>query len=491
MQQRVMKTCKVPLAPKVVKSEGDQPLRIFRAPTTSNESNAGVKTTFNVNAHSPSKPKTVMTRPNRNAILKPSYQAGAIKDIEGFIAEMDVAQLTNEQAEEIVYPFNVNLSTSVDAVLDLFEQRFRETAATIKWNVPSERAKAFITDLRFSSDWWLCMSDPTSAAAVQARTVMRSSAPEMSYPPLLSPEERNEASENQLLADIIERLSGRLYHLEMLHVDRMDLTPQRMQALAFCGFASVERSQAAYAATFADGKQAKDEGELRETILELKVLSFSICNIGTASLLVLLSAISGVLEHGPFIDTLDLSYNALTSKSLYTISLKMPQTRITRLSLRGNNLNGKDSTEFRDFMLEGCSLAEELDLSYTHLSTNQVHVLIDSIPDLYGLRVLLIDGIDIPPEKSSVFAKAIADSRIWMLSLNCSTLSNDFAYMEGLRMACEKNANKTANRGERRRSSFFRKFYELAAARGAGAPGGNALPIGYHPFRTNDPSCDS
>lgn len=259
-----------------------------------------------------------------------------------------------------------------------------------------------------------------------------------------------------------------------------------------------------------------------ETQFLLKTLSLSICSIGSASVLVLLASLAAIdAEHRAHeeaetmkrlarkgrgkrrsyvryntstmrsIENLDLSYNALTSSSLYCLTMLLPRTAVKRLSLRGNNLCGDDSAATRDFFFEGCQQLEELDISYTGLSMQQVCIFIEALPYLSQLRVLNLDNLNIPPERATTLSRAICHSKLLSISLNCCAACTGQAFLGFINAACERNKARARGKGEgtgRSASSFFESFFERSLSQGWVPPELCALPSGYRPFTNNDPS---
>lgn len=219
----------------------------------------------------------------------------------------------------------------------------------------------------------------------------------------------------------------------------------------------------------------------------LETLSFSICSISTASLLLILAPLTA--DRSPYTRNLDLSYNLLTSRCFYTLAVLIPLTQIRRLSLRGNDLSDSNFTPFRDFLLEGCQRIEELDLSYTNLTVAQVCLLIEVLPSMRRLYVLLLDGVEIPIEKTSALTRAIYKSRLCHISLQGSLTCASAAYVRCIENTCEKRKEHlTTGNTSVSTQSFFDALFLKSLKRGLQPPMPHGLVEGYRPFTNNDPS---
>lgn len=388
-----------------------------------------------------------------------------------FARACDTAKVTSSLAESLAYPFQPGSAGSMDAVIDAFLQRLRFTAPCLRWNTPKERPE-WAKDLRFFGEWWLSLRDPQSDAAVAARErlgVAVDGGAEV-YSPLLTEEERTEAAENQLVADLALRLQGALYRLETIHIDSLCFTADRVQVFLFSGLMQLK-----------DCCRTEDE---------LQTLSFSICQLDSAGLLVLLVGLVGMTESAPppYVTALDVSYNALTCHSLFCLTTVLPRTSVRRLSLRGNFLWGTNMVAFRDFLLTGAASLEELDLCHTNLSPLQIKVLTQSLPQLRSLHVLLLDGVNVPDDLLAFLSKAVATSHLWCISLTGCTGTQQQSAISLMQRYCDRRRKDAHRFGGADGESFFKRFFEASRAKGWAPPEVSALPLGYGPFRTNDPS---
>lgn len=267
---------------------------------------------------------------------------------------------------------------------------------------------------------------------------------------------------------------------------------------------------------------APSSGKPVETQLMLATLSLSICQIGSASVLILLACLataaaenaaraslgsnaSSPRASSPLsadepaevkmtpIANLDLSYNALTTSSLYGMTMLLPRTDIRRLTLRGNNLKGSDPVEMRDFLLEGCQFILELDLGHTALSVPQICSVIEALPRMTRLRSLRLDGLSIPPEKTTALMRAVHQSNIWSLSLVACSACSGASYLGFIQAACDRHRAKAVGQmgvdyNVDELVDFFGEFFVRCISNGWAPPSTSALPEGYGPYTNNDPT---
>ncbi|KAG5468378.1 hypothetical protein LSCM1_02358 [Leishmania martiniquensis] len=507
-------TCHTSLAPSIAKEEKGQVLRVFNAPRRSAELEVS---------------NPVLCAHRSVAVRKQQHLFPIDFDPLLYIKKMTTEMLTNREAERIAYPMHTH-PTSFEQLLTALMEKLQHTVQAVSWNHPQKRPE-WDSDLRFYGPWWLVVHSerqlkgscglPLSilgrrASSCTTATVKYSpealltrdllfnvheGKPENQYAPLLV--ERTFESENQLFADIAERLGGKTFQLSLFHISGVFVGPDRMQVLIFEGFrrlcAAVEVGRAAGSAMqqdFVDGGDGL-----------LSTLSFSSCHIGSAGLLILLVGIVFLsMHHDCHVHSLDLSYNDLTKSSLWCLTQLMSYTKIRRLSLRGNFLCSNDAFTLREFLLEGCDReVEELDLSYTSLSAEQVRVLIDCLPHLSNLRVLLLEEVAIPSAHWAAFARVVEHMQLWRVELFTEPPSSIMAgYARAMQDICRRNRQRSRDGSSSdqvarwgastffgiKDSSFFRAFFHLSRLRGGLASGRatTALPDGYGAFTNNDPS---
>ncbi|CAD2214872.1 hypothetical protein, conserved [Angomonas deanei] len=367
-------------------------------------------------------------------------------------------------------------------------------------------------DLRFTGEWWVCLEEREEALKKDQQM----------YEPLFvsSGKWNSKVEENQFLVELMKQLIyGRRYYFELIHIDNFPLTAERLHVFFFNGLLEILESsfikfeekciianrhihgwekdgskvgENVYTALGDRRKRGKLE---EESVLYLATLSFSICQINTAALFILLTALS-TPKAGNLITNLDISFNLLDGNSFYTLSQLLPLTHVCRLSLRGNNLGCENTTSFREFLVDACSASHtskpalnELDFSATQLSYKQVCVLIECIPLMKGLHQLLLDGVDIPSSKTSALKDAVSESNIYFLSLkNIPEISTNTIYLQELEEICERNRRRVLGANAAEDEGFFRKFFERGRQKGWRPTGYSALPEGYQPFTNNDPS---
>ncbi|KAK7196259.1 Leucine Rich repeat [Novymonas esmeraldas] len=508
-------TCQKTLAPTVSREENEQLLRVFNAPTRGpgheNEARDG-------------------SAARRVGVLKRVHPSAIHFNPLRCIYRLTTETMSDLDAERIAYPALARV-TPFEQLLEALIQKLQQTVQRVTWNCPHPRPE-WSADLRFFGACWLVVraahqirdavplqpsiighSSISSISSTEAEVDCAASAaapldllhhvhegkPENQYPPLLV--ERSVAAENQLFADVALRLGGRTFQLSLFHISGVLVSPDRMHVLVFDGFRQlcVANASSATDADVVEAEEDKDGGLL-------STLSFSSCQIGSASLLVLLAGVVFLsAQHSCHVRSLDLSYNDLTATSLCCLTQTLRFTRVRRLSLRGNILKSSDPGSLRELLLEGCDREmEELDLSYTALTPAQASAMIDCLPRLVNLRVLLLEEVTIPTTKWPAFARAVEKMHLWHVRLFAGPPSSMMAgYAKAIEEMCLRNRQRAVGAaGDElsrwgattffgmRNSSFFEAFFHLARLRGGLAfeETTTALPDGYDVFTTNDPS---
>lgn len=356
--------------------------------------------------------------------------------------------------------------------------------------------------------------------------------PQVMYPPHLSSNElQDEEKINHYVARLAMRFrSGPLFRCGTVHFDHLDMTPERMHVMLFDGVVlrvqdeyrsrlrrnSVHPSLRNLDLSWISQKEHKFlcrsvalpfslddyiqtcsslENEFHDELLNLghsglqsstkvnpcciTTISFSICNIGNGTLMVLLSGLMALYSVPPAIENLDLSYNSITHTSLHLLAALLPHTRIKRLSLRGNNLFSQHHQSFRDFFGTGCYFVEELDLSYTNLSSAQLQELAELLPQLRLMQVLILNGVTLHERLFSGIQSRMPKDRNFTFFHD--PWKNEKQEEEEIIASPPPS---TPARG----GSFFRCFYKTAEQHGWRQPDKSSLGYGYRPFRFNDPS---
>lgn len=367
-------------------------------------------------------------------------------------------------------------------------------------------------DLRFLGQWWISLRKSTSEAVQNTVEGLMLNPETDMYISLLTPEEAASAeSLNCFVANLAVRVHGKLFDFDSLHMDNIPLTPSRMHVLWFRGLLKTRKVKPAseegsggdspsplisspldikedllFEDLDADhhGRADSPVNELPLTALSLnyrlETLSFSVCSIGTASLAVLFAGIISSSSLKTPIRNLDLSYNNLNNDSLYVMITLLPLTKIRNLSLRGNHLFASDPECFRNFLSDGCYFVEELDLSYTALSPEQLSGLIHVLPKLNRLKVLLINGIVLSDQLISLLGKAIMKAKRVRVVSDCCHARIQSSMDQVLLHQKQKSAEPSL--------TFFERFYLASMEKGWKPPYIGALPRNYRPFTTNDPT---
>lgn len=463
----------------------------------------------------------------------------AIEDPLLVIDSLDTESFPDKLASDIFHPSN-SAQYAGSVLASAIENQLMSTVSRVSWNQGVE-VQGWANDFRFLGQWWLTIRLLDDALVTTVTQSMDVNPETDMYKPFLTfRESRRDDKINQYIANIALRVHGRLFHFNLLHMDRISLTPDRMHVLWYEGL--VPRSMGAKRNVYESvidndsprgesSEEAEDEGEgdvvtrqelevlseqnsqfvdvdhpdIKLDIAELvptsssslktpyspfrlTTISFSICNIGAASLAVLLSALitaSGVRH--PVLN-LDLSYNAILNSSLAIFALMLPLTKVRRLSLRGNNLFSYDGEPIRDFLVEGCYFIEELDLSSTNLSEEQLRYIIDFLPKVSRLRVIHLNGLFIPDTLIPSVVKVILQSR--SLTIRVDSCSD--------RLQAAVDAAQSSSRSQSTRSSvqnhlpdnvtFFEQFYLASKEKGWEPPSLDPIAPGYREFTTNDPS---
>ncbi|CBZ37786.1 hypothetical protein, conserved [Leishmania donovani] len=506
-------TCRTTLAPSIAREENEHVLRIFNAPAQYAEREAESR---------------LHRFHGRAGFLKRQHEPAIGFNPLRFLERMSTEAMTDMDAEKMAYSMHTH-ATSFDQLLSFLIAKLQETVQGVSWNRPQAHQE-WDADLRFYGPWWLVvrserhlrqphgstrsiLTHNTSASStVQARRTasavpprdllftLHEGKPENQYTPLLV--EQSIAAESQLIADIALRLGGHTFQLNLFHLSGVFLGPDRMHVLVFDGFrrlcagtATATTTASAIQSEFVDGEDSL-----------LSTLSLSSCHIASAGLLILLAGIVYLSKHhNCHVHSLDLSYNDLTSSSLWCLTQTLPFTNIRRLSLRGNVLTSRDPSALCELLSDGCNREiEELDLSYTALSAAQTSALIDYLPRLLKLRVLLLEEVAVPSAKWPAFALAVAKTHLLRVQLFAGAPSSVMAgYAKTIEEMCLRNRQRameccgdevlrkgmTAYFGVKN-ASFFQEFFQVSLLRGGLAFGETttALPGGYGIFTDNDPS---
>lgn len=506
-------TCHTTLAPSIAREENDHVLRIFNAPTRCAEREAESR---------------LHRLHGRAGFLKRQQQSAIGFHPLRFLERMSTEAMTDPDAEKMAYSMRTH-ATSFEQLLRFLIAKLRETVQGVSWNCPHAHQE-WDSDLRFYGPWWLVvrsgchlrqphastrsilMNYTSASSTVKAkytpRTVCQSDAlfnvhegrPENQYTPLLV--EQSVAAESQLLADIALRLGGNTFQLNLFHLSGIFLSPDRVHVLVFDGF----RRLCAGTATTTGTASPMQAGSMSGEDSLLSIVSLSSCHIGSAGLLILLAGIVYLSKrHNCHVHSLDLSYNDLTSSSLWCFTQTLPFTKIRRLSLRGNVLTSRDPSTLYELLSDGCNREiEELDLSYTALSAAQTSALIDYLPRLLKLRVLLLEEVIIPSAKWPAFAVAVAKTHLLRVQLFAGAPSSAMAgYAKTIEEMCLLNRQRAMEccddevlrKGMTtyfglKNASFFQAFFQVSPLRGGLAFGETtaALPDGYGVFTDNDPS---
>ncbi|KAH8613620.1 hypothetical protein ERJ75_000707100 [Trypanosoma vivax] len=374
------------------------------------------------------------------------------EDVIEQVRTMDIFSLTDTVATQLTSPDAMHSHIMID-VMDELLWNIGSAPERCLWNTPVKHPE-WDKDFRFLQEIWLSM-----------RALPYTNPPDRYYSPLIPWAERGEKAENQLIADVALRTREVLDPLYLFHVDHVELTPERISVLFFDGIlANKSRYMECFSATF--------------------------CCISAATLLVILLCFVDSRNSQAQLMNLHLAFNWIDPSCFDMLALLMPRTNVIRLSLRGNRLGGGDALVFQEFILQGCVLLEELDISHTSLTVADVCVLIRCIPQLPVMRVLLLDGICVPENKTAALFAAIENSKLTHVSLNGVTPCLGDAYIKRVNAVCESHQLDSAARKTRLlalRGSYFDAFERRSRDF---APRGRATAIHhkYRPFTTNDPS---
>ncbi|ESL06625.1 hypothetical protein TRSC58_05698 [Trypanosoma rangeli SC58] len=371
------------------------------------------------------------------------------------VMTLELETFSDEEAVYLVSPDSPH-SHIVDEVVDTLFEAFSTASKRCSWNTPGIRPE-WKYELRLAGEWWLSLRVLPCTVNLQEH-----------HPPLIPFGLRNTKTENQFIADLSLHMSRRCAVFSLLHLDHIRLTPDRACVLVF-------------------------DGILRNAARNLQCLSFPFCEIGAATLLLLLCALTQCHSLQPQLRYLNLCYNWIDASCLNMMAMLLGRTSIRRLSLQGNCLGGADMSFFCDFLLQGCFMLEELDLSYTSLTHTEVCALISCLPKLQNLEVLILNGVEIPESKAAAFSIAVQKSNLTYVALKGTSACSGKAYLHRISTACQQNR---AARGVLRDQFMMRclaetgSFFEAFARRTCEwlSPNDSALPVSYRAFATNEPS---
>lgn len=379
-------------------------------------------------------------------------------DIITKVRSLELRTFTDKEATQLTAS-DAPHSHIIDDVVDTLFENLSTAPERCAWNIPVKRPE-WNNEFRLSREWWLSFCVLPSTAKSDEH-----------YPPFIPWSLRNTDTENQFFADLSLHMRRKQSVFSLLHIDHIKLTPERMSVLLL-------------------------DGILKNEARALQCLSASFCEIGAATLLLLLCGLNQCRSAQPQLRFLNLPFNWIDSSCLNVLAILLRRTFICRLSLRGNRLGGGEVTDFQEFLLQGCTLLRELDLGYTHLTHADVCALIRCLPQLCCLEVLLLDGIDIPASKVVALSTAIGRSNLTYVSLKGIPACSGTAYLEGVQQACQRNLDAHKSLKHRATMLYLSKtgsFFEAFARRSI-RPGGeqddnnSALPALYRPFVTNEPS---
>ncbi|RNF19436.1 uncharacterized protein Tco025E_04137 [Trypanosoma conorhini] len=393
-----------------------------------------------------------LRRPFGNARPSLMERGGNIIDK---VMTLELEAFSDEEAAYLISP-DAPHSHIVDRVVEVLFVTLCTAPRRCSWNTPSVR-REWKYELRLAGEWWLSL-----------RTLPCTANSQEHYPPLIPFGLRSTASENQFIADLTLHMRRKCAVFSLFHLDHLTLTPDRAAVLLF-------------------------DGILRNDARHLQCLSLPFCEIGAATLLLLLCALTQCHSLQPQLRYLNLSYNWIDASCSNMLAMLLGRTSIRRLSLQGNRLGGGDMSSFYDFLLQGCCLLEELDLSYTRLTSADVCSLISCLPKLRNLEVLLLDGVEIPESKAAALSTAIRRSNLTYVSLKGVSACSGEAYLHRIRSVCR---HTLAARGVMRGQSVMRclaetgSFFEAFAQRSCEwlFLNDSALPESYRAFVTNEPS---
>ncbi|CBH10421.1 hypothetical protein, conserved [Trypanosoma brucei gambiense DAL972] len=374
-------------------------------------------------------------------------------EVMDYVRKLKLDDLTDDRAAHLTSPYSLHAHIMRE-VLEELTENICASVQNCEWNKPTER-REWDMDFRFLHEWWLSL-----------RTLPYREEPNGHYPPLIPWSERGKEAENQLLADVALKIRQSKSPLYLLHLDHINLTPEQTNVLLL-------------------------DGVFRNNNSGVETFSAQFCNIGPASLLVILLILNHATQLEPQVENLHLAYNWIDASCVNMLTTLLPLTSITRLSLRGNRFGGGDVGLFQEFLMGGCMFLEELDLGYTSLSAPEVYQLIRTIPLLGQLRVLLLDGVPVPEGKAASLLRAIQLSQLIKVSLIAIPACSSDSYLGRVAEACRKHWTGRSGKGSgwysRGSGSFFEAF-DNRASTFFRPRDRSALPPGYRPFTTNDPS---
>ncbi|CCW66463.1 unnamed protein product [Phytomonas sp. Hart1] len=413
-------------------------------------------------------------------------------DVVGFIeTALDAARLTTDEAEAIVKHLRASAGRAEAAWAAIAKCLYRTAGEG-----PGARARpGWAHDLRFYGEWWLTLRPSDAVESRRARYLLQAGEGGVYASLLPQAARQGEQAKDELISDLALRLHGPLYHLTLLHLDCFDMNPGRMLVFLFNGILPLKRNicEAAKLTTREEGEvESLPDGSGKKTSdpeALLGTLSFSNCNIGTASLMVILLALA---EDGETARTtaLDLSCNCLTNNSLECFTALLKQTKVKKLDLRHNYLYAPWGTELLSFLEEGCSELTELSLCSTGLSHAQIRLLLHALPGMPNLRVLLLNHLDIPLEMALEVHSAVQKSRLQYLSLVGCAVNNHPTLMQKLVACCAKNRQaEGVGMDFSPNASFFEEHLKRMEAKGwTPLLHRSSLSIDFEPYTNNDPS---
>nr|CCC90008.1 unnamed protein product [Trypanosoma congolense IL3000] len=374
-------------------------------------------------------------------------------DVIRSVSKVKMADLTDDEAVRLMAPCTV-YGYLIQCMVERLVDMFCAAPQTCAWNKPEHRPE-WQNDFRFLHEWWLSM-----------RTIPYFENPKDYYPPLIPWGNLGTGSENQLFADVAMKLRETKLPAYLLHIDHIILSPERVSVLLF-------------------------DGVFRGAFCRTETFSATFCSIGAATLLVILIALYYGGRIGQYVQNLHLAYNWIDSSCVNMLTILLPQTNVTRLSLRGNRFGGGDANLFQEFLVSGCMLLEELDIGYTSLDLQELCALIGSLPSMQHLRVLLMDGVNVPRKKAAALLHAIELSKLVRVSLKGIPACSSDSYLDRLEAICRSHRTgrdgAMPDWGKREVFSFLESF-ESKTSNWLNHAASGALPPDYRVFTTNDPS---
>ncbi|ORC93732.1 uncharacterized protein TM35_000016090 [Trypanosoma theileri] len=380
---------------------------------------------------------------------------GCSSNIIAVAAALELRNFTDEDAARLTSPDAPHCHV-VDEVVDALFTNFTTAPTRCKWNTPVPRPE-WKNEFRLRHEWWISL-----------RVLPLSMQMEEHHPPMIPWGIRSIETENQFLADIALHMRRKGAVFTLLHLDHIALTPERANVLLF-------------------------DGVLRNASHALECFSIPFCEVGAATLLLLLCGFNHCRALQPQLRYLNLSYNWINTSCTYMLAMLLSRTSVRRLSLRGNRFGGGDMLTFQDFLLQGCCLLEELDLGYTCLTRAEVCALIRCLPEMPNLQVLLLDGIHVPASKAVALSTAIRKSKLTYVSLKGIAACSGEAYLHRIHLACQRHKTERILSNDQltmRELAETGSFFEAFARRTGEWMGtdNSALPPSYRPFTTNEPS---